>query len=434
MSMSFKLLLSSSLAAAILLTAACSRENHSSSAPNTIIGDDDRIENQDDILESTVGQLIVYGQKCTAFVSGPNELTTAAHCIDEDTDNKLAIQFILRDQKITSGIRVVSLDHSSDLAKLQVSRSFHSYLKPGRSIDGPVRLAGLEPSGDRRILSSECRLSHSETLGLLTHQCDTVEGMSGAPILNGNYVVGMHLGMAKDRQFNVALDLLTPRDGSMPDVREAEYLFERCWTDCIVSKVGDAISGAAADLSGGILRFGNQTLRTLEGSGKSIRNIANRGIPNISVSDAILLAAAVVYGAECIASDGTAPGTPIDGKAYCSANACACATLSVAILIKRHQNGMDSSAKSEIEKLTLNQRFSDLVDTEAVARQVEPQMLNWAEGYFRMEGKPEVYYTNGVNAYCWVPSEEKLGANVPQIVSVDIPTTLAKREYHGPCR
>ena len=94
---------------------------------------------------------------------------------------------------------------------------------------------------------------------------------------------------------------------------------------------------------------------------------------------------------------------------------------------------MDSEEKSEIEKIILNKRFADLVDNQVVAKQVELQMLNWAEGYFRTEGKPEVYYTNEVNAYCWVPSEEKLGANIPHIVSVDIPATLVKKEYHGPC-
>lgn len=376
-------LLFSSLAAFMLLPmVACSRDDRPSSAPSSIIGDDGRIETQSDILESTVGQLIVYGRRCTAFVSGPNELTTAAHCINGDTSNKLAIQFILRDQHITSGIRVASLDRSSDLARLRVDRGFTSHLTLGHSIDGPVHLAGLEPVGDRRLLSSECSLSHSQTRGLLAHQCDTVEGMSGAPILSGDYVVGMHLGSAKDRRSNVALDL-TLRDGSISDVQEAEYLVEGCWTACVVSTVGGAISGAVAG-AGSLLPLGPV---------------------GAAVGGALGGAGGAMLGSAA-------------GGCFTTPQQCADANID------------DVKTEEEFDG-TQEQKFFSSGQLKGWVR-IPKHSIPLVEGWFRQEGKPEVFYSNGVDAYCYVSSQDMIGWE-PRVFNFN--AALATRfRYDGWCQ
>ena len=58
----------------------CGQERTTTSSPKDFIGSDDRVSTQQ--LSDRIGMLAFKGKPlCTAFISGANQITTAAHCI-----------------------------------------------------------------------------------------------------------------------------------------------------------------------------------------------------------------------------------------------------------------------------------------------------------------------------------------------------------------
>ena len=65
----------------VTLSIACLPVNKKSES-KAIIGEDNRQEVQDKQLKATIGGLVSVDTNCTAFVTGADEVTTAAHCVD----------------------------------------------------------------------------------------------------------------------------------------------------------------------------------------------------------------------------------------------------------------------------------------------------------------------------------------------------------------
>jgi len=72
----------------IVLSVACTGKPANQNAKTTaIIGANDLAPEQDPVLRSTVGQLKISDSSCTSFVTGTNQITSAAHCLS-DTQTK----------------------------------------------------------------------------------------------------------------------------------------------------------------------------------------------------------------------------------------------------------------------------------------------------------------------------------------------------------
>ena len=79
----------------LVLSVACTGKPASQNSKTTaIIGANDLAPEQDPVLRSAIGQLKIGESSCTAFVTGTNQITSAAHCLkDTQTKDLTALSF-----------------------------------------------------------------------------------------------------------------------------------------------------------------------------------------------------------------------------------------------------------------------------------------------------------------------------------------------------
>jgi len=78
------------------------------------------------------------------------------------------------------------------------------------SMQSPLTLPGYDPESDKYLVHKNCKATEiiGES-GIIKHECDTLPGASGSPILQNGKVVGVHIGSFNDelRSFNLAVDI-----------------------------------------------------------------------------------------------------------------------------------------------------------------------------------------------------------------------------------
>jgi hypothetical protein len=172
---------------------------------NLIFGQDDRIAVSKERIENTkVGQLRILrldekgrlrptNTVCTAFASGINQITTAAHCWQGE-ENKFHI-FMDGNKKIhrvVGKVQELSNTNTVVLYTPQISQ----WIEPG-TFDSSKTVSMVSYSKDKDILtevSSDKPLQLDPTGTFLWSEMDSLPGASGSPVLQDGKLVAVHQG------------------------------------------------------------------------------------------------------------------------------------------------------------------------------------------------------------------------------------------------
>jgi hypothetical protein len=200
---------------------------------------------EDSLLKDTVGLLSVDGAKvCHAFVTGQQEVTTAAHCISGIGDASV-IDFHTASGK-TYKLKAQKINNRADVAILSSSQNFSQFLEKNMSFMGSSQQASklLTVEGKQLISQENSPLFAIDGYkGILLHLYDTKKGISGAPMLDeNNKIIGVHVGAVSNDNFNAIVDV-SLFDSETIDVQQMfeleidlgqlQYMkkFEQCYAD-----------------------------------------------------------------------------------------------------------------------------------------------------------------------------------------------------------
>lgn len=194
---------------------ACGKLSHPEvSKTKSIIGSDDRRVERNMQILSKVGSLDLKGEPiCTAFASGENKATTAGHCFSETPDQ--SDYTVTIDNKVFP-VKEIKVERKSDTASLIV-QGIEEYFEAAEAEENEEATVAAFSIEHRKVMSTKGQqLSRSENPSFLNYQNDTISGSSGAPVLQNNKVVGIHLGSAAkhpiDGNFGVVLNAIHTAD------------------------------------------------------------------------------------------------------------------------------------------------------------------------------------------------------------------------------
>lgn len=184
----------------------CSTGTPGPSKTQAVMGDNNLREETDPDLLRKIGVLSNGHVECTAFLSGTAEITTAAHCLESQNIGS----FLFRPAREMHGfkVQIKNLRSEIDLAVLSVEGQTSSSLTVGEATPGRAQLVAYNAALQKVVTDDQCAvLRDGSRPGLLTHTCDSFEGMSGGILLQEGRVVGMHLGSLATKSINVALEM-----------------------------------------------------------------------------------------------------------------------------------------------------------------------------------------------------------------------------------
>ena len=222
----------------IVLSVSCTGKPASQSSKTTaIIGENDLAPEQDPLLRSTIGQLKISDSICTAFVTGTNQITSAAHCLkDTQTKDLTALSFTSGAGVSAKIVKIETLDRKKDYLALTTDTSFPKVLELGSLQGNSLKLVGFDTGKGGLYAPSNCRLEERVAKsGVFSHSCDTLPGYSGAPLLQQGKVVGIHLGYQEKIDRNAAYEVAQLKDDST-DVALVGIVDE-CLFDCHIRNV-----------------------------------------------------------------------------------------------------------------------------------------------------------------------------------------------------
>jgi len=172
------------------------------STTHSIIGEDNRVFR--DHYSDLVGGIFLADEHiCTAFVSGPNEITTAAHCITNQPD--LSLIYFRKTNGEEVALESLKLYYpNADLVVISAQVGVQ-YLKRSNFNSENSSLIVSYYESDKITVSTIGAIELHNNF--LLHTLDTTPGSSGSPVIQDNMVVGMHLGYLSDRDMNIAIPL-----------------------------------------------------------------------------------------------------------------------------------------------------------------------------------------------------------------------------------
>ena len=194
----------------------CLPKSQNAASAKAIIGEDRLTPVLVPKLLSTVGQLRIKDRICSAFVSAPNQIVSATHCLINGTAARTdEITFKAGDGKMTGVKRVIQWDAKRDIMTLETIESFTDHLEQGAASTGSFTLVGYDGNTDSLSYDTLCSTSANDAIrGFLTHDCSSRPGFSGSPIMQNGVVVALHLGYIEKINKNLALKLPSvPTDG-----------------------------------------------------------------------------------------------------------------------------------------------------------------------------------------------------------------------------
>ena len=233
----------------ILISISCAPEEQPSqgSGLSAILGRDNRtVVDSSDSMNMIVGGV---GQEkmpfCTAFKIETNEYVTARHCVvDEKGDTLDSLTFITPVEGKAYPIQEFTrFNEKADLAFFKVEGYNNgAKLELANATTMSTELSVYSVVSDESshykvqlMTDRNCKFLRQDlTTGLMIHQCDTLHGSSGSPILDGGKVVGVHLGAMNqvdqnDDQVTQTVNVAsTLRTLDQIDVTRATYEQERC--------------------------------------------------------------------------------------------------------------------------------------------------------------------------------------------------------------
>jgi len=247
------------LGLSVLAFSGCSQKQDQSSKAKAILGESSRLLPTDNpTLRSTVGYLLTSdGSRCTAFVTGEKEITTAAHCRGKNADaGKIDATFTRLDGKNIHLSKVTRLETKKDYLVLESDESFSSKLEVSLLSGQNVSIVGYDFDKGNLYTQENCTVDRRlDSAGVFLHSCDSLSGFSGGPILQNGKVVGLHIGYQEKVDRNVAFDFAKLWDDSV-DVAEVGVKDE-CLFDCHIRmpkppSLSDIFGGLTNSIKGNI--------------------------------------------------------------------------------------------------------------------------------------------------------------------------------------
>ena len=213
----------------ILSYSGCNEEtNLNQSQIKSIIGEDNRVGielNSLDLLKKELVNLVGHfkaGQKsCTGFISAKDELTTAAHCYNEETLD--TVKFI-RGNDIISPISIKSIYANADIIIFKIVEQ-NDYLKAAEfNIKYPLSLISIDSTHQKLLFEENCKIIDKlNDAYVIMHLCDTESRSSGSPIVQNGKVIGVHIGTTFDHVSNIAISY---KNLNKIDLSNLDYEFE----------------------------------------------------------------------------------------------------------------------------------------------------------------------------------------------------------------
>ena len=192
---------------ALAITCSSHHSKTPGSEEKAIIGTNDFIVEQDSSLRQLVGKLSLTDKSCTAFVTGTNEITTAAHCL-QTKDEVSKLQFTTGSGLTTSITNIIQLEPTMDGLILGTEVTFQSSLAMGSLQGNSLKIVGFDSGKNELLTNVDCRFENRIAgSGVFAHSCDTIPGMSRSPILQSGKVVGIHLGYVEKIDQNAAYEV-----------------------------------------------------------------------------------------------------------------------------------------------------------------------------------------------------------------------------------
>lgn len=186
----------------LIYASSCSNGNQSDSSLQQVFGVDARKVLDKTVYDDLVGYIEGKETKCVGFVSGKDEVTTAAHCID----NEEYPTFRLKNGNKFRFDLIKKLDAPRDIVVLRTKDAFKTHLDFGSFEQKPIEILSFDFSKNLVTTSGGCLVN----LQLLeysayTYECDTSHGNSGSPLIQSGKVVGIHIGYSKTLKANIGV-------------------------------------------------------------------------------------------------------------------------------------------------------------------------------------------------------------------------------------
>lgn len=225
-----KSLVPASLALTLALTSACGgKKSESHPEQNNLPTGHQSLDAN--LLAKTVGVLKVENNACTAYISGPNELTTAYHCLESAPAEIFDVNeftFTLGNGEKLELNAITSLIPKQDRATLRLKNKVESYLENSVRTGTTYSLVAYDLENEKLEVQDNCLFDQDyEAAGVFSYDCETKGHYSGAPLLENGKVIGIHLGFKPKIDRRVAFDFKNLQS-ERTDVLEVEYLKEGC--------------------------------------------------------------------------------------------------------------------------------------------------------------------------------------------------------------
>ena len=241
---------------ALALMGGCGRKTEGKSHTEAILGDLGHLTlNNDTHIRRTVGALVTSdGVQCSGFVTGTNEITTAAHCRGKDADGaKIDATFTTGDGDSVHISTVKQIETKKDYLVLTADHDFSDRLEYGPVSDDGISIVGYDFTLKNLQSQSGCKVDRKiDTAGVFLHSCDSAPGFSGGPVMQNGHVVGIHLGYQAKVDRNAALDIAKINDDRI-DVATVG-ITDECLFDCHIRNVIPTSLPSVGDIVGGIVK------------------------------------------------------------------------------------------------------------------------------------------------------------------------------------
>ncbi len=218
-------LLNSLLASSVLFISGCSVAEKTSNL-DSIIGNDDRALLSSFDLKAKIGTINYKNRPiCTAFASGKDEVTTAAHCLQDSDLSSFSV--VINGKSFKPSVK--GLETKADVMVLSVS-GVNEYLSSENSSNSEKHfVVSFASDKNEFVVSAEGTTTDSVYPGLIEHTFATAPGASGSPLLQNGKVIGVHIGSVNfnGRDSNIAVRI---KEISVADVSNIEYIHENWFT------------------------------------------------------------------------------------------------------------------------------------------------------------------------------------------------------------
>lgn len=212
-----------------MLTISACHSGDSSTGVKAIIGDDNRQSEDRSFYRETIGRIKVGETTCNAFATGQNEITTAAHCVATDKLPEItSISFKTAGGENYEISSINLFDAKKDLARLTTKTPFKRWLERKPLEGGNLILTAVDTDTGLLLSDRNCVYEKERPeAGVFLHSCDTVPGTSGAPVIQDEKYVGVHIGYKKSVDRNIAFDISKDQDETV-DILSLDFQKEGC--------------------------------------------------------------------------------------------------------------------------------------------------------------------------------------------------------------